>query len=174
MKIQLFSTPVYLVYIVTPDTNHGIKTLEGMIEAIRTAIEASGGTLKVKAEVIDFVFFFCFLFFVFCFLFFVFVFVSLFALLIDVFLFCFVLLVFFVFAPLCLTIAPLPPTTAKGDSSGVRYNQTKTRKKIEWWLHDLSASDGLPPCPSSLLDETKAFSYKKITLEPPCEFGVIL
>uniref|UniRef100_A0A7S4JVI4 S1 motif domain-containing protein n=1 Tax=Paramoeba aestuarina TaxID=180227 RepID=A0A7S4JVI4_9EUKA len=50
VKIQLFSTPVYLVFIVTPDTAHGIKTLEGMIEEIRTAIEKSGGTLKVKSE----------------------------------------------------------------------------------------------------------------------------
>ena len=55
VKIQLFSTPVYLVYIVTPDTAHGIKTLEGMIEVIQTSIEKSGGTLKVKAEVCLFI-----------------------------------------------------------------------------------------------------------------------
>ena len=42
---------MYLVFIVTPDTAHGVKTLEGMIEEIKIAIEKSGGTLKVKNEV---------------------------------------------------------------------------------------------------------------------------
>jgi translation initiation factor 2 subunit 1 len=48
VKIQLFSTPLYLMYIVTPDKDHGITTLEQMVEVVKEKIEASGGQLVVK------------------------------------------------------------------------------------------------------------------------------
>jgi len=48
VKIQLFSTPLYLVYIITPDKDQGIHTLEKMIEAVKEKIEASGGNMNVK------------------------------------------------------------------------------------------------------------------------------
>jgi len=48
VKIQLFSTPLYLVYIITPDKDQGIQTLEKMIEAVKEKIEASGGSMTVK------------------------------------------------------------------------------------------------------------------------------
>ena len=51
VKIQLFTTPLYLMFVTTPDPAHGIQTLENMIAAVREKIEASGGTLTVKAEV---------------------------------------------------------------------------------------------------------------------------
>ncbi len=51
VKIQLFSTPLYLVYIVTPDKDQGIQTLEKMIEAVKEKIEASGGSMNVKVAV---------------------------------------------------------------------------------------------------------------------------
>jgi translation initiation factor 2 subunit 1 len=48
VKIQLFSTPLYLMYIITPDREHGVQTLEKMIEAVKEKIEASGGNLAIK------------------------------------------------------------------------------------------------------------------------------
>jgi len=50
VKIQLFSTPLYLVYTITPDKDQGIETLEKMIEVIKEKIEASGGNLVVKQK----------------------------------------------------------------------------------------------------------------------------
>jgi len=60
VKIQLFSTPLYLVYIITPDKDQGIHTLEKMIEAVKEKIEASGGNMNVKVAVSHFFFSFFF------------------------------------------------------------------------------------------------------------------
>lgn len=50
VRIQLFSTPVYFVYIITPDKNAGIATLNLMAEAVKEKIQEAGGNFAMKNE----------------------------------------------------------------------------------------------------------------------------
>mmetsp|Transcript_9030 Transcript_9030/g.25303 ORF Transcript_9030/g.25303 Transcript_9030/m.25303 type:complete len:294 (-) Transcript_9030:63-944(-) len=49
-RVQLFKTPVYLMFVTTPDKEHGMKTLNKMIAACKETIESKGGKLSIAEE----------------------------------------------------------------------------------------------------------------------------